>query len=93
MFSHKDESKLFFFRLHLKTDKHGYKTDDTTFIEYICALLIWWKGIVWFQSMYNIGIYLLNSCLMIRAQNSTTDKPTKVTFYWYEIKPVIVLTI
>lgn len=46
-----------------------------------------------FQSMYNMGKYLLNSFIVIRAQNSTTDKPKKVTFYWYDLKPVNVLTI
>lgn len=64
---------MFFFFLHLKTDKYVYKTGNTTFIEYICALLIWWKGIMSFQSMCNIGKYLLNSFLVIRTQNSTTD--------------------
>lgn len=36
---------------------------------------------MWFQSMNNIGKSLLNSFIVIRAQNSTTDKPTKVSFY------------
>lgn len=43
--------------------------------------------------MYNIGKYLLNSFIVIRAQNSITDNPTKVIFYWYDLKPVNVLTI